>query len=643
MLSYLWDAIDPGFLRPVWLLVGIVAMGVIVWLELRSRWLRERAIHTFAASHLVQALVANVSPVRRVLKALLLISATGLLFVALARPYLFYEWTDEHSSGVDVLLAVDCSKSMLTQDVPPSRLERAKLAISDFAARLPADRLGLIAFAGDAFLQCPLTLDHDAFLDSVRGLDTDTIPRPGTDIATAIDVASDALRSQPNNMKFVILISDGEDLEGRALDAARKAAQSGLRIFTVGVGTPEGDRIPEHGEAGYLSYHHDLEGNEVVSHLDENTLRQIADITGGSYAPLGQAGDGLDQIYNRSIATLPRQNLKEQRQKIHIERFEWPLAAAILFLMWEFLISERAPALKPEPPRRAPRRRSAKILATTTAVALALLAPLHAGDLADAQRAYQKGDFDTSMQDYQKASDAYPTRPELQFDRGDAAYKAGDYSEAEEAFRKALETPNLNVQEQTYYNLGNTQYEHGAALLKVDQKRTMELWKAALHSYENALKLKSAPDTQHNYDIVKRKLDELKQKQDQGGNQDSSDSSQGKSGSSGQQSGRSGSSDSSSNGDNSGNKDNSNNPSNDANAASGDKSGQPTNKTGNSSNPNYQAYSGTRSQDQVDSQISSRQDANNLLDSLQGEEHHITARSYNGDGTAPPTPSGKDW
>ena len=646
MLAYLWDLIDPGFVTPLWLLAGVAAMGVIVWLEMRTHGLRRQAIHAFAASHLVAALVAHVSPVRRVIKALLLVLATGLLFLALARPYLFYEWTDEKRSGVDVLLAVDCSKSMLTADVMPSRLERAKLAIADFAAHLPADRLGLIAFAGDAFLQCPLTLDHDSFLDSVRDLDTDTIPKQGTDIATAIDQAADALSSQPNNMKFVILISDGEDLEGRVLDAARKAAQGGLKIYTVGVGTPEGDRIPERGEGNYLSYHHDLQGNEVISRLDENTLRQIADITGGSYTPLGQQGDGLEKIYNSYIAALPRQNLEEKRQKIHIERFEWPLAAAILFLMWEFLISERVRAPEAEAPRRQVKRRSPAKTTASVTVTVALLifvkpTPLHAGDVADAQRAYQSGDYDTSMQAYDKAAKAYPTRPELQFDRGDAAYKAGEYSEAEEAFRAALETPNLNVQEQSYYNLGNTQYEHGVAMQQASRARTIELWKAALHSYECALKLNAAKDTQHNYDFVKRKLDELMQQQNQGGKQDSSDSGQGKSGSGGQQSGQSSDKDSTGKGGNTATPNDSSTTSNDA--TSGNQNGQPSNPTNLSGNPNLQAYSGQRGQDQKDPQIRSRQDAENLLDSLQGEEKHITARNYTSGDATQPTPSGKDW
>ena len=342
MISELWNKLDPGFFAPIWLLVGLAAIIALVLLEIGARRRRNQAVRLFAASHLVAALTGSVSPLKRLLKTVLLIAAVGLLFLAMARPHLFFDWQDESRTGLDILLAVDCSKSMLTEDVKPSRLERAKLAIADFADHLTDNRLGLIAFAGDAFLQCPLTLDHDAFQTAVRELDTDTIPRPGTDIASAIDLAVDALKSQPNNMKFLILVTDGEDLEGRVLDAAKSAAQSGLKIYTVGVGTPAGDLIPERDDSGTVVYHHDASGQIVQSKLDESTLRQIADLTGGAYLELGQRGEGLDEIYSRYIEPLPRQNLEERREKIRIERFEWPLALAILFLMWEFMINERA-------------------------------------------------------------------------------------------------------------------------------------------------------------------------------------------------------------------------------------------------------------------------------------------------------------
>ena len=662
MISELWNKLDPGFFAPVWLPIGLLAMIAVVLLEVGARRRRTHAIQLFAASHLAATLTGSVSSLKRLLKAVLLVAAVGLLFLAMARPHLFFDWREENRGGLDILLAVDCSKSMLTDDVKPNRIGRAKLAIADFADHLADNRLGLIAFAGDAFLQCPLTLDHDAFQAAVRELDTDTIPRPGTDIASAIDLAVDALRSQPNNLKFLILVTDGEDLEGRVLDAAKNAAQSGLKIYTVGVGTPNGGRIPEPDDSGVTMYHRDAGGQEVVSKLDENTLRQIADLTGGAYVELGQRGEGLDEIYSRYIEPLPKQNIEERREKIRIDRFEWPLALAILFLMWEFLTNERAdssaPAGLPGPARRRPRRRAARnnTAAATPLIALGLLlfgspGPARAAATDTAERDYKSGRYEEAMQNYQKAAENQPARSDLQYNRGDAAYKAGEYSEAEEAFRKALETPDLGLQEKTYYNLGNAQYQHGEAMQKVDTKKTIGLWEQALHSYDSALKLKTTADARHNYDFVKEKLEQLKQQQqqqqqqdkqnqadnkDQSGQNSPQNQDQGGQGNN-QQPNQPGQSNPQNRGQNSsqapqtGNK-----PDQDQKSGSGNQD-----KSGN--NPQLRTYSGTRAQDQQDPGIKSRQDAQNLLDSLKDDERHITARALNGNNQPPPPPSGKDW
>jgi len=681
MISELWDKLDPGFFAPVWLLVGLVAVIAVVLLEIGARRRRAQAVRLFAASHLAEALTGNVSPLKRLLKTILLVAAVGLLFVAMARPHLLFDWSEEHRTGLDVLLAVDCSKSMLTEDVKPNRIERAKLAIADFADRLPDNRLGLISFAGDAFLECPLTLDHEAFQNAVRDLDTDTIPRPGTDIATAIDLAVDALKSQPNNTKFLILVTDGEDLEGRVLDAAKNAAQSGLKIYTVGVGTPNGGLIPERDDSGAITYQQDANGQEVVSKLDENTLRQVATLTGGAYEPLGQRGEGLDDIYSRYIAPLPKQNLEERREKIRFERFEWPLALAILFLVWEFMTNERAKspakadAALSGPPRRPVRRRQSRnAAAVTPLIALGLLdfgtlGSARASDTDTAERDYKSGQYEQAVQDYQKAVEKQPNRNDLQYNQGDAAYKAGDYSEAEEAFRKALETPDLGLQEQTYYNLGNAQFEHGDALQKVDTKKTIGLWEQALRSYDSSLKLKTTADAKHNYDYVKKKLEELKQQQQQqqqqdkknqsgnnnknqsgqGSPQDQNQSGQGNEQQQQNQSGKNnpqnGEQNASQSQQQSGNK-----PDQDQKTASGDQN-KDKNENGQQSasgskdanNMQVQAYSGTRDQDQQDPGIKSRQDAENLLDSLKDDEKRVTARSINGDNQPPPTISGKDW
>jgi len=674
MISELWNKLDPGFFAPVWLLVGFVAVIAVVLLEIGAYRRRSQAMRLFAASHLIAALTGSVSPLKRFLKAVLLVIAVGLLFVAMARPHLFYDWQEENRTGIDIMLAVDCSKSMLTEDVKPNRIERAKLAISDFADRLPDNRLGLIAFAGDAFLQCPLTLDHDAFQSAVSELDTDSIPRPGTDIATAIDEAVDAFKSQPNNEKILILVTDGEDLEGRVLDAAKNAAQAGLKIYTVGVGTAEGGRIAERDGSGMVLYHQDSGGQEVTSRLDENTLHQIADTTGGAYAALGQRGEGLDEIYNRYIEPLPKQSLEERREKIRFERFEWPLALAILFLMWEFMTNERVQSPTPAasapagPGRRPPRRKPAQTaVAATPLIALGLLLfaatqAACASDTETAERDYKSGQYEQAMENYQKAAESAPARNDLQYNRGDSAYKAGEYSEAEEAFRKALETPDLNLQEDTYYNLGNAQFEHGQAMQKVDTKKTIGLWEQALHSYDSALKLKTTADAKHNYDYVKLKLEQLKQQQqkqdqqdkqnqsnsdkkDQSGQGSPQDQGQGGQGDNQQQNqqGQKNPQDGQNSSQNP--QPQGGNPDQDQKPGSQDKNGQQPSPGSKDSN-NLKTYSGTRAQDLKDPGIKSRQEAENLLDSLKDDERHVTAKTLNmlnGNYQPPPPSSGKDW
>jgi len=675
MISEFWDKLDPGFFAPVWLLAGSVAVVAIALLEVGARRRRNQALRLFAASHLVAALTGSVSLFKRFVKRALLITSVGLLFIAMARPHLFFDWQDESRTGLDILLAVDCSKSMLTEDVKPNRLERAKLAIADFGVRLPDNRLGLIAFAGDAFLQCPLTLDHEAFEAAVRELDTDSIPRPGTDISSAIEQATQALSSQPDNMKILILVTDGEDLEARALDAAKTAAASGLKIYTVGVGTPGGGIIPERDDTGALTYHHDADGQIVQSKLDENTLRQIASLTGGAYVELGQQGEGLEEIYNHYIASLPRQHLEERREKIRIERFEWPLGLAILLLMAEFLINERASTraatddLTPAGQGRRIRRRRQPAKGALTAAPLIAAGLLFAGTASPARAAatdkaesdYKSGQYEDSLQNYRQALENQPDRSDLQYNRGDAAYKSGNFTEAEEAYLKALETPDLTLQEKTYYNLGNAQFRDGEAMQKVDTKKTIDLWEKALHSYDSALKLKTAADTRHNYDLVKEKLEKLKQEQQKKDQQDKNDSSQsGKNGQSGQnsqqQKQQGGPGDKQQQPQNPSGQNNPQNG-NQKNQGQGDQSkpqdqpGSPgQDKTGQSpgskdqNNTQQSAYSGGREQDKQDPGAKSRQEAEALLDSLKDDERHVNARALeNGNQPPPPPASGKDW
>src|SRR6266436_3708921 len=196
----------------------------------------------------------------------------GLIFaiVALAQPRWGYTFQNVQRKGLDLLIAVDTSRSMLSNDVQPNRLERVKLAAQDLIEESQGDRIGLIAFAGRAFVQAPLTIDYDAVIESINGLDTKTIPEGGTNISEAIALATRTFGKSATGNRALILFTDGEELTGDAVKAAKDAADAGVRIFTIGVGTPEGSLIPVNDDNGNTSFVKDSRGQVVKSKLDEN-------------------------------------------------------------------------------------------------------------------------------------------------------------------------------------------------------------------------------------------------------------------------------------------------------------------------------------------------------------------------------------
>ena len=233
------------FTHPWWLLSGLLAGIVLLWLWRVADARRRAALARFVAAHLRDELTQSISVVRRRAQRGLFLAAVALLCAALAGPQWGYRWVEISRRGNEIVFAIDTSRSMSTPDIKPSRLARAKLAIDDFANQLDGDAVGIVAFAGSAFLVCPITLDYGAFHESLSAIDTNTIPRGGTNISSAIQEAQAALRRRPGSDKILVLVTDGEDLEGSALAAAQKAKQQdGLTIFTVGVGTAGGDLIP---------------------------------------------------------------------------------------------------------------------------------------------------------------------------------------------------------------------------------------------------------------------------------------------------------------------------------------------------------------------------------------------------------------
>jgi Ca-activated chloride channel family protein len=302
---------------------------------------KRKALECFTQSHLISALTSTVNWRVQKLKMVILVLAFCFLTFALIGPRWGFQWQEVKRQGIDIMVAIDTSKSMLAQDVKPNRLERSKLAVKDLLDLLQGDRIGLVAFAGNSFLQCPLTLDYGAFDIALNAVNTEIIPRGGTAISSAIRTANKAFEGKAKKYKALILITDGEDHEGDPVTAAEEAEKQGIKIFCVGVGTREGELIPLETENGNISFLKDREGQVIKSRLDETTLQKIALNTGGGYVRASGAEYGLDVIYREKIATMEKRELESKLQKRYEERYQIPAFIALSLLCLESFLGER--------------------------------------------------------------------------------------------------------------------------------------------------------------------------------------------------------------------------------------------------------------------------------------------------------------
>lgn len=306
---------------------------------------RKKAImKKFARKDLLEELSSSLSPLRQRVKAVLVILAIALCLLALMRPQYGFHWEQVKRQGLDIIIALDTSKSMLAEDVKPNRLERSKLAIKDLLKKLRGDRVGLVAFSGEAFVQCPLTVDYSGFLLALNSVDSNIIPNPGTSISSAISEAARSYEPGQKKYKVLIIITDGEDHEGDPLAAAEKAAKEGVVIFCVGIGTGEGELVPVVNGEGKREFLKDREGNFVKSRLDEKILEKIAFSSSGSYVRASGAGFGLDALYEEKIAVMEKREFEGKMRKRHEERFQLVLAVVLLVLAVEPFISTRKSA-----------------------------------------------------------------------------------------------------------------------------------------------------------------------------------------------------------------------------------------------------------------------------------------------------------
>jgi len=511
------------FAQPYWLLAGLIVSGGTLLLLSMLQQKRQATLEKFAGAQLLGRLTRHVSTTRRRLKNILLILAIFLLFSALARPQYGSTWIEVKRKGIDILFALDTSNSMLAEDTKPNRLQRARLGIMDFVAKLEGDRVGLMPFAGTGYLMCPLTLDYDAFNNSLATITTDIIPLGGTNISAVIEEAEKVLENDANH-KVLILLTDGENLEGDVIQTARGAKERGLTIYTVGVGTAGGELIPlpGTGSAGFVK---DETGKYVTSKLDETRLTEIAEATGGLYAPLGNSGEGLLTIYQQKLQLIPKEELMERRQKVPIERFSWPLAAAGLLLLFEYLLPERKSGRKLSLAGIASAGRRIQKLVPMVFLAFALHAVPHQALASAAEDAYSSGDYLKAAELYHAAVKEHPNDPQLHYNLGTTAYKNNLHDEAIAAFNEALKSDDLSLQGKAYYNRGNALFQKGAESQQGNPQSTREKWQEAIDSYDGALQL-NPDDTlaRENRAYVAQKLAELDRQIEQNQQQQNNDS-----------------------------------------------------------------------------------------------------------------------
>src|SRR5947208_8104264 len=495
-----------SFGAPEWLW-GLLLVPLLVALFVHAERLGHRRLQEFVSARLLPQLAGTVNRPRRITRFALQLLGFSLVLLSLAQPRWGYTFEDVKRKGLDLLIAVDTSRSMLSNDVQPNRIERVKLATQDLINELQGDRVGLIAFAGRAFLQAPLTIDYEAVMESINNLDAKTIPEGGTNISSAITLATQSFGKSATGNRALIIFTDGEELSGDAVKTAKIAADAGVRIFTIGVGTPQGSLIPITGENGETAFVKDSAGQVVKSKLDEKRLREIAQTTDGFYLHLENGPRTMQQIYDEGLAKMQAAEIDVRFSRRPIERYEWPLGAALVPLALSILIGERKRVRErihvPAP---------VKMTAATAALLLILCQLAVAAT--PGLEAHRDGKFEDAYSQFQETLKSHPqsrAEDKLQFDSGAAAYKLKDYGKALESFSQALLSPETRLQSKSHYNLGNTLYQRGEAQ-KSDDKKLSD-WTNALDHYEQTLKLDPQnKEAKENYDYVKKKIEELKNK-----------------------------------------------------------------------------------------------------------------------------------
>ena len=322
----------------LWALLIIPILLVLFWLAMR--W-RKNALSKFGESSLINKLVPDLSFNKQRLKFLLYLGAIGFTIIGLANPQVGSKLEKVKIQGVDVIIAIDVSKSMLAEDLSPNRLDVAKRLVSKLIEKLGNDRIGLIVFAGNAYLQMPLTVDYSAAKIFLKTINTDLVPSQGTALGQAIELAKENFDQDQTKFKALVLITDGENHEAGVLDAAEDAHDEGVIIHTLGIGSEEGAPIPVFNKGNKTGYKKDKAGNIVNSKLQEDILMEISESTSGKYFRVKGSQGEIPKIVNQ-LKDMEKKDFEDRVFTDYADQFQYFLFVALLLLLLEFFISERS-------------------------------------------------------------------------------------------------------------------------------------------------------------------------------------------------------------------------------------------------------------------------------------------------------------
>jgi len=505
---------DPIYL---WLLVLIPVLALIRFITYRNK---KKKLRKFGDPKLLKELMPDVSRFRPSVKFWILLGALALLIIMLARPQMGTKISQEKRTGIETIIALDISNSMLAEDIVPSRLDRSKMMVENLVDHFTNDKIGLIVFAGDAFVQLPITSDYVSAKMFLSSIDPSMMATQGTDIAAAINMGMNSFTQEEGIGKAIIVITDGEDHEGGALEAAEAAKKKGMRVYVLGVGSSQGAPIPIPGTGNYMK---DNTGNTVMSALNEDMCKQVAAAGGGVYihvennsAAQQQLDNELDKLSKKETSTTVYSDYDEQFQAFGI--------LALLLLIIEICILDRRnPLLKNLSlfKRNGRLQKSVRIIVFICISLSACFSPLTSNAQTDRQyvrqgnKLYRAGDFANAEVSYRKAVEKNPRNPQAAYNLGNALMAQKKDSAAIEQFQNAakLET-NPMRKYRAFHNMGVICQGH-------------KMYGEAIEAYKNALRL-NPEDNETRYNLVlckhqKNKQDQNQQNQQQQQKQDKKD------------------------------------------------------------------------------------------------------------------------